>query len=166
MTPSTVNEDGELVPINTNFATPNNRDWRAESFATALYCKDESKTQQHLAEETDINTIVNRFMKTGQIPEVRTPPAYQDLTTQEDYHTYLNRIANINGEFYKLPAAIRASYQNDPGQWLQDVNERIAAGDLEPLREMGMQLPEKAPTVPGGTPPSGDTPAPETPKTA
>jgi len=96
-------------------------------------------------EEADINVIVDRFLKTGLMPTVTVPPSYGDFSTADDYHALQNRIAETNALFYKLPAAIRASYQNDPGLWLEDVNTRIANNDLEPLREMGMDVPSGTP---------------------
>lgn len=140
-------ETGEVRPIDnqhsgviaTYWKTPYNHDVDAEAARTATEFHDPSKTQQHFRDETDINIIVSRVMKTGQLPDIK-PLQYADLTTQEDYHTMLTRVAEANGMFYKLDPELRAEYNNDPGAWLQDVNEKIAKGDLEPLREMGMDM--------------------------
>jgi len=159
-----VTEEGDtaIVP---NWKTPWNHNTVREAARTALVCLDPTKTQQHGREEADINVIVDRFLKTGLMPTVTVPPSYGDFSTADDYHALQNRIAETNALFYKLPAAIRASYQNDPGLWLEDVNTRIANNDLEPLREMGMDVPSGTPKAPteGGTTPGA--PAPEPPKT-
>lgn len=122
------------------FKTPYNHDVQAECRKTATYNEQASKTQQHFKAEQDINTIVKRVLQTGAMPNIPAPPQYEDLTTREDYHTMLNRIAETNGLFYRLDPELRAEFKNDPGAWLQDVNEKIAAGELEPLREMGLDM--------------------------
>lgn len=132
-----VTPDGEIVDF--TWKTPYNHDVNAECDRTALYCKDPSKTQQHFRDEQDINVIVSRVLKTGELPPIQMPQ-YADMTTQEDYHTMLNRIAETNGLFYKLDPELRAEYKNDPGAWLEDVNEKLKAGDLAPLREMNLDL--------------------------
>lgn len=153
--------------------TPFNHDTDAEATRTALYCFDDSKAQQHGKEEADINTLVDRFLKTGQMPSVSVPPRYGDFNSTADYHDLQNHLAETNALFYRLPAAVRASYQNDPAQWIGDVNERLANGtpaDLDALRAMGMDIPAtappeapKEPNPKGGTTPGA--PAPEPPKT-
>lgn len=137
--------EGEIVDIHCEdcipfFKTPYNHNRDAETIRTATFCPEETKTQQHFKEEQDINIIVARVLKTGVMPDIPVPGQYADLSTQEDYHTMLNRIAETNGLFYKLDPELRAEYKNDPGAWLQDVNEKLNQGDLAPLREMGLDM--------------------------
>lgn len=132
----TRNLDGEAIM----WKTPYNHDTDAEAARTATLNTEKSMTQQNFKDEQDINTIVARVMKTGTLPDIPIPPMYADLSTQEDYHTMLNRIAETNGLFYRLDPELRAEYNNDPGAWLQDVNEKLNNGDLAPLREMGLDL--------------------------
>lgn len=132
----TTSIDGELIM----WKTPYNHDTDAEAARTATVNTEKSMTQQNFKEEQDINTIVARVLKTGTLPDIPIPNVYANLSTQEDYHTMLNRIAETNGLFYRLDPELRAEYNNDPGAWLQDVNEKLAAGDLAPLREMGLDL--------------------------
>lgn len=132
----TINEDGEAV----RWKTPFNHDRNHEANRTALVCPEPTKTKQEFKQQQDINHILATFTRTQQLPDIPVPLQYADLTTLDDYHGMLNKVAETNALFYKLPANIRASYQNDPGQWLQDVTDRVTAGDLEPLREMGLDL--------------------------
>jgi len=112
-------------------------------------------------------------VKTGEIKEIPLPPQYGDFTEMEtDYHSLNNRIAETNALFYRLPAAVRASYQNDPGLWVEDVNTRLAGGDLEPLKAMGLDVTVKTVDPPDGTgtptvaePPKPPGRAPSAPKT-
>lgn len=159
--------DGEL----TLWKTPYNHDVDQEAQRVALVCKDKSLTQQSFKDQTDINVIIDKMIKTGISPEIPVP-VYADLSTIDDFHTMQNRLAEAKALFYQLTPALRASYRNDPGAWIQDVNERLAQGDLEPLREMGLDLKSldaqieslaaKAAEQKGGTTPGA--PAPEPPK--
>lgn len=158
MGPSYIDDNGE---VQYGWKTPHNHNTLAEANATALHCRDQSLTQQHFRDEQDINNIVGRFLKTGQLPDIPVPGQYADLTTQEDYHTLCTKLAETNGLFYRLAAETRAIYANDPGAWLQDVNERLARGDLEPLRAMGLDVPEPKQDFPET--PTKETPAPGTP---
>lgn len=167
-------DTGELTPINTTYKdtianywkTPYNHDTVAEAERTGTECKDPSKTQQHFKDQQDINQIVDRFSKTGELPLIPNPLQYGDLTTLDDYHTLETKLAETRALFYRLTPAIRASYRNDPGAWLEDVATRTNNGDFEPLAAMGLEVPKLRPTA---EPEGGNTPgapAPEPPKTA
>lgn len=134
--PASRDEDGHVVI----WKTPYNHDTDYESERTALECKDPSKTQQSFKDQVDINNIVATVLRTGDSPQVPAPLQYADLSTMEDYHTMQTKLAETNALFYRLPPAVRASYQNDPGQWLEHVTSSIENGDLDPLREMGLDM--------------------------
>lgn len=129
-------ENGEVV----YWKTPYNHDTLAENERTQFIPTGEKLTQDSFKDEQDINKIVERVLRTGQMPDIQLPPQYGDLTTADDFHAMQNKLAETKGLFYKLPAAIRASYQNDAGAWLEHVNQAVASGDVEPLREMGLDL--------------------------
>jgi len=168
-----ITADGEITELNLVFKTPYNHDTLAEALRTAQVNDEPSKTQQHFKDEADINEIMRRWLKTGEIKEIPLPPQYGDFTEMEtDYHSLNNRIAETNALFYRLPAAVRASYQNDPGLWVEDVNTRLAGGDLEPLKAMGLDVTVKTVDPPDGTgtptvaePPKPPEGAPSAPKT-
>lgn len=166
--------DGEVVVHQPTpfWKTPFNHNTDLEAIRTATFSYEPSLTQQHARDETDINLIVERFLKTGQMPQVAVPPTYADFTTTADYHELQNHLAETNALFYKLPASVRASFQNDPAQWVGEINERLAdptPQNLDYLRTMGMDIPpakreDAEPVEPkGGTTPGA--PAPEPPKT-
>lgn len=134
-----IDENGELQPF-TRWKTPYNHDTLAEARRTGSGPGGPSKTQQNFRDDADINVIVGRIIKTGIVPDIPVPPQYGDLTTETDYHTMLNKLAETKGLFYRLDAEDRARFDNDPGAWLGYVNQAIAAGDLEPLRDMGLDV--------------------------
>jgi len=53
--------------------TPWNHDTDAEAARTGLSTTDVTKTQQHLAAETDINNILAKFIQTGHLRSRETP---------------------------------------------------------------------------------------------
>lgn len=157
-----VTRNGELVELGFGeFKTPFNHDTCEDCARHATVNDKPSLTQQHFREEVDINTIVDRFLKTGEMKQIPLPPQFGDVSEMEtDYHALQNRIAETNALFYKLPAALRASYQNDPGRWVEDVNARLQTGDLDPLRAMGLDIPRPNVEPPPAENGTQGTPAP------
>lgn len=76
-----------------------------------------SMTKQAFAEESDINVIVERFMKSGVIPEIRMPIS-GDFTDVQDFRGCMDAVVKARESFDELPAAVRARFQNDPAQFV------------------------------------------------
>jgi len=160
-----ITPDGEIIDVRETlgayaspfFKTPFNHDTDAESARTGLACKDPSKTQQHQADEADINTIVRRFNVTGQLPQIPLPPSIQDFTDIFDFQSAMNTLNQAKAAFGALPAEVRSSFANDPHAYVRYVDAAVEAGDLDQLRKWGIALP-KAPEPEIVTPPS-TTPA-------
>lgn len=93
--------------------TPYNYDTMEASDASALTCDDPSLAQQHMKEESDINTIVRRFGLTGELPSGVRMPQYGDFTGVTDYHSALNAVIAAQDSFAQLPADIRTRFGND-----------------------------------------------------
>lgn len=93
--------------------TPYNYDTMEASDASALVCDDPSLAQQHMKEESDINTIVRRFGLTGELPSGVRMPQYGDFTGVTDYHSALNAVIAAQDSFAQLPADIRTRFGND-----------------------------------------------------
>ena len=124
------------------------------------------------AAETDINVIVDRWMKTGRVPTElnRGEPVYGDFTYGRDLKQAMERVDQALEAFLELPAKARAMADNDPAKFL----ELVQSEDDQVVRELwdaGVQVGEARPADPppapteGGEPPeAGATPtAPETP---
>lgn len=80
---------------------------------------EKSMTQQQFKDECDVNNIVAKYKRTGEITHLaRTSGVYADLTKITDYHTMINQIQEAQKAFMTLPAAVRLRFQNDPGQLL------------------------------------------------
>lgn len=95
-----------------------NYDGDAVSDETGLDTGPDSMTQQEFAKECDINEIVRRFGLTGQLPENLRFPVSGDFTGVGDFHEAMNLVRQAEEEFLRVPAEVRARFQNDPGRLL------------------------------------------------
>lgn len=98
--------------------SPFNYDVEAASDEAGLECLDDPLTIQDAKEETDINVIVRRFGLTGTMPQNLRLPTYGDFTDVDDYHSAANAIALANESFEKIPAEVRARFNNSPGEFV------------------------------------------------
>ena len=138
--------------------TPYNYDVDAVSDKTGLKCEDPSLAQQHMAEECDINYIVERFGVTGQLPEAAViPPTYGDFTGIGDYRDALNAVSSANAAFMALPANVRERFDNDPALFV-DFCSSTDPQDRSLAIELGL--------VPPSAKPDGVIPSPEVEKPA
>lgn len=111
-----------------------NYDVDAASDAAGIkFDPDEGRTQQSFKEECDINEIVRRFGLTGEVPENLHMPQSGDFTGVTDFQQAMNIVRQAEEEFLRVPAGIRARFNNDPGAmmaFLEDVNNRDEAVKL------------------------------------
>lgn len=148
-----LDRNGELIETGAPFwKTPNNHDTVAEAHKTALFCNDPSMTQQHGKEEADINTIVNRFLKTGLLPEIKIPPNYADFDDVFDFQSAMNQVAAAKNSFNALDAEVRDAFGNDPQRFVSTVNAMLEETDAEKreknlgiLRAMRLAVPKGEP---------------------
>lgn len=159
-----ITEDGEIIDVVTNeavamappfFKTPHNHDTTAEAKSSALICHDPSKTQQQFAKDSDINEILAKFMRSGELP-VTGPANYQNNEQEFDLMDQMVTGYDVDQAWNALPTAVRAIL-GTPKKFVDYVDHCMQVGDLDPLRELGLA---KAKALETPTP-SGGTPAPE-----
>jgi len=97
-------------------------DPREHSRETALRTGSESRVQQHLKDEVDVNTIVRRFGLTGGAPAPSAAGVYGDFTGIEDYESALGVIERARERFEALPPEVRQRFHS-PGELLEVVGE-------------------------------------------
>lgn len=124
-----------------NFRTPYNHD-RAISALFATINDEESLTQQDDAKDTDINVIVKRFTKSGQLPQLVMDALSGDFTDMPDYRACMERIKAANDAFATIPADIRGRFQNDPDRFIKWAND---PENLDELRKLGLAKPPAPP---------------------
>lgn len=104
-----------------------------------------TRTQQQFKEECDINTIVERFGLTGELPENVRVPVDGDFTGVTDYQTALNLILEAEASFMEFPANVRERFHNDPGELVSFVSD---PANLEEARKLGIARPAPTPPAP------------------
>lgn len=105
-----------------------------------LRCPEPSLAQQQFGPEVDINVMLERFGVTGQMPTGVRVPQYGDFTQVNDFRSGLHVVMAARDEFMKLPAKLRARFENDPQQFLEFCSDK---DNLPELRRLGLALPEK-----------------------
>lgn len=88
-----------------------------------LECKDPSLAQQQFKDEVDINSLLEKFKVTGQMPQNIVLPTYGDFRGISDYRTAIEAVRKADLAFMDLPADIRARFQNDPQKFLEFVSD-------------------------------------------
>ncbi len=103
------------------------------------------RTKQSFQEETDINTIMARFVKTGMLEFVnKHNPQYGDVSNV-DFQTSMETVAKSREMFADLPAKIRDRFNNDPAELLEflDNPENKEEAVLLGLAKPAPKAPEK-----------------------
>lgn len=130
----------------------------------------ESRTKQAHKDETDINRIMQKYQKTGLLDHVnKYQGEYGDFSEVTDFQSALNKIHESQEMFGTLPSSIRKQFDNDPGKFLnfvEDPNNFDAAVDLglftplEPAEPGGGTSGEAVGVSPEPTPTTSDEGAP------
>lgn len=128
-----------------------NSDNDVASVESALECQDESLAIQSAKDETDINTIVRKFGLTGELPSDIKMPQTGDFTNIPDFHTAMNIIRTTQEEFLRVPAEVRARFNNDPQRFMEFVEDD---SNRDEARKMGLLRPDPI-VPPSGTPDGG-----------
>lgn len=94
-----------------------------------------SRTQQHFKEECDVNLIMKRFERTGILDHLNQYQGrYGDfLDVPQDYQSAVNQVIAAQDMFMTLPGAVRALFENDPGKFLEFVDDPANAGRMVEL---------------------------------
>lgn len=81
---------------------------------------DPGKTRQEFKEETDINVIMRKYAKTGQLPQlIKQNPSYGDYTSVQSYQEAVEVAQSAQEKFRHLPVNLRTRFQNDPAKFLE-----------------------------------------------
>lgn len=99
--------------------TPYNYDTNKASDEAGLQCLDPSLTQQQFKEEADINTIVDRFLRSGVMPTPVNMPQYVDYEGVFDFQSAMNVVRQADENFMRLDAKVRSRFNNSPQEFLE-----------------------------------------------
>lgn len=83
------------------------------------FSDDPGKTDGSQAAECDVNTIVDRFTKTGILPGVDAERMYADVSDVGTYQESLHVVMRAQEQFDSLDAFVRKKFDNDPAKFLE-----------------------------------------------
>lgn len=113
----------------------------------------EGRTKSSFKDECDINNIVNRFKRTGQLPPGRGEPQFSDVSDVPSFMDALHRVAVAEEAFASLPATVRRECDNDPAVFLERLRD--------PEWVIKHKLGDKYVPAPEGSPEPAKAPQPE-----
>jgi hypothetical protein len=130
-----------------------------------------SKVLQSERDSSDINNIMARAHKTGQLPVLMGRKEVQPLPDAQTYQDCLNKVVFAQQAFEQLPSNIRTIFENDPKNLLSAISQSQSDDNLKAkLQEIGIL--ERPPAEQSGEAASGGeataepqgVPAPATPE--
>lgn len=113
------------------------------SLRVKCFPEGKSMTQQHMADATDINRIMARYLKNGgSFAKLPDPVGmYADLTQLGDFQESMNVISKATFAFQQLPANFRQELNNDPQQLINFLNDpenrdrAVKMGLMKPVQQ-------------------------------
>lgn len=113
----------------------------SESFALNSLPEEKIRTKQSFKEECDINFIIDRHRRTGVIEHFNNrTPRFGDFTEAQGFKEALDLVAEAETSFAELPAHIRDRMENDPGYFMEFLED---PNNLDEAVELGL-LPQPA----------------------
>lgn len=103
-------------------------------------------TKQSFKDECDINTIMGRYLATGEMPDISgLPPQFLDVSSGYDFQVMQNQIIEARTLFEALPAGVRSRFANNPAEFLSFVADPANASELV---SMGLTKSPPAASIP------------------
>lgn len=138
-------------------------DFRVLDPATGEFKFVPGRTKQADKEGCDINNILERFERTGELPSMNGNAMYGDFADVPEYLESLNIVRAAESQFMSLPAKLRDRFHNDPAKFLafvgdnKNYDEAVELGLLAPKPpKVEKDLPKaaSAAVTPAGAPES------------
>lgn len=99
-----------------------------------------SRVKQSFKDETDINAIMARYIKTGVLDHIKENPGiYADLPVGADYQEALDIVIAAGEAFDELPGTVRRRFQNNAVQFLEFMDDPEM---VEESYELGLRIKE------------------------
>jgi len=105
---------------------------------TGLRCVDESLTHQEFKEESDINTIIDRFgIGENPVQPMEWVTNVDIADAPDNYMAVMNQLNEARDQFMSLPAKVRSQFDNDPGKFVDFVSD---PGNGDELVRLGLAV--------------------------
>lgn len=117
-----------------------------------LTCNSTARTQQHMRDECDVNQIMKKWRRTGELTHLNpTTGVYGNFASGGDYLEAINQIEEANEQFGRLDAEVRSRFNNNPNELLEFVMDDA---NREEAMTIGI-IPKDDPVGPPAQPPAG-----------
>lgn len=111
------------------------------SDAAGTVPRGDSLTVQADSKDADINVIMERYARTGQVPGLSRVPAFGDFSGISDYRSAIHAVRDADELFMQLPAKVRAKFENDAGAFMEFC---LDPANKRELADLGVLKPEVA----------------------
>lgn len=99
------------------------------------FAENSPHTRQEFKDEADINTIMARYQRTGELPQLNlTAPQYLQLDGAT-FQEHMEFVAEAQSMFEELPSRIRNRFDNDPAKFLDFTSNE---NNRQELARMGL----------------------------
>lgn len=96
-----------------------------------LECLDPSRTKQSFKEESDINSVLKKYARTGVLDAKAVDSGiYGDFSNAVTYQEAMNTVIRAQEQFAGLPSFVRNKFRNDPTEFLAFVEDSANADEL------------------------------------
>lgn len=104
-----------------------------------------SLAKQSMKAECDINVIMGRYMRSGQIDHFGKYAGEYGVASSLSFQESMNIVVKAEAMFADLPSAVRKRFGNSPAAFLEFVGDEA---NLPELRKMGLAAPLPEPEAP------------------
>lgn len=141
-----------MIRIRTQFDRDEDKgiDFRKKNPKTGVMEFDPGLTKQADKDSCDVNKILERFERTGMLPDmIRSDARYGDFSTVPTYQEACDIVLKAQEQFEALSAHVRDRFSNDPARMLEFCSDPRNA---EEMVKLGLAVAK--PTVPQPATPS------------
>lgn len=89
-----------------------------------LKCEEKTKTQQNFKDDTDVNKILEKYCRTGELPKFYKKPEFGDFSTSLEFQEAQNILAHATQQFDQLPSKIKKRFSYDPSAFLEFMHDQ------------------------------------------
>lgn len=101
-----------------------------------LKCGPGTRTKQQFKDECNINNIMKKFERTGELPNmIKAEPQYGDFSTPMEFQEAMNTVNHATEQFENLSAKVRERFGNDPAKFLEFATN---GENAEEMAKMGL----------------------------
>lgn len=111
-----------------------------------IFFDEPSLTQQHFKDECDVNHILGKYSVDAIAQHAELYKGqYGDFSDIPDYQCALNRVLEADEAFMSLPANVRVKFDNDPGKFLEFVDNPANKDEMKSLGLLRDDVPVSVP---------------------